>query len=116
MRQGSALIRQSEVEQINWKITKGDILPKIPNLSERDKEIVVKHGVATHQNRVANQVMQLVNFTQDAYDEWTKGPCPNWADIRDWKKMSRTARINAHCSVIAAEVGSTEYDFTILED
>ena len=114
-RQGSALIRESKVEEINWKITRGDVLPKIPNLSERDKDIVVRHGVALHHNRVSSQVMQLVTLTKDAYDEFT-GACPSWADPRDWRKMSKTGKINAHCQVIAEEVGSQEYDFTILED
>lgn len=58
---------------------------------------------------------QSINLSKDAYESMI-GECPYFMKPRDWSRMGKKGKLEAHLKRIKESLGGIDYNYTIFED
>lgn len=59
---------------------------------------------------------QSINMTKEAYDYMTGKECPAFAKPKDWTRMSKIKRLEAHLEETCKTLGGISYTYQVFED
>jgi hypothetical protein len=66
--------------------------------------------------RKCRTASQSINMTKDAYDYMVSKECPYFAKPKDWARMSKVKRLEAHLEETCKALGGISYTYQIFED
>ena len=114
-KQRGTLVRKSESEMIPYAILKKD-MPGFNPKKNKDGNKVVKKGIIPHNSLVNKECMHHINLTEDAYNNFISNTPINGYSIKDWKRMSKKARLEANLESYVEYLGGYNLSYEILED
>lgn len=59
---------------------------------------------------------QSINMTKEAYDYMVSKECPYFAKPKDWARMGKKARLEAHLEETCKALGGISYTYQVFED
>jgi hypothetical protein len=59
---------------------------------------------------------QSINISKDSYDYMTKGDCPAFSKPKEWAKLSKKAKLEAHLQSIMEHLGGISYTYQVFDD
>lgn len=66
--------------------------------------------------RKCRTASQSINMTKQAYDYMTSKECPYFAKPKDWVRMSKIKRLEAHLEETCKALGGINYTYQVFED
>lgn len=69
--------------------------------------------VKTRKNKPASQSL---NLSMDAYDYMTGKEAPYFVKARDWERLTKKQRLEAHLKRIVEELGGVSFTYTVLDN
>lgn len=114
--EGGALVRQDEVENLNWVITERDQNPN-KQWKDNDGYKVVSRGSTPHQNLVAKNCHKVMHISSIAYKHFIDAeynPFPISKKV--WTQMTKVERLHYHLECIAKDAGGFKFTHEMLED
>lgn len=66
--------------------------------------------------RKCRTASQSINMTKEAYDYMVSKECPYFAKPKDWARMGKKARLEAHLEETCKALGGISYTYQIFED
>lgn len=66
--------------------------------------------------RKCRTASQSINMTKQAYDYMTSKECPYFAKPKDWARMSKVKRLEAHLEETCKALGGISYTYQVFED
>jgi hypothetical protein len=66
------------------------------------------------QTRKSKPASQSLNLTTDAYNYMVSGEAPHFVKPRDWEKLTKKQRLEAHLNRICEELGGVSYTYAVL--
>lgn len=69
--------------------------------------------VKTRKSRPAGQSL---NLSMDAYNYMVSGEAPYFAKPRDWERLTKKQRLEAHLNRICQELGGVSYTYAVLDN
>lgn len=66
--------------------------------------------------RKCKTASQSVNLTKQAYDYMTSKECPSFVIPKDWSRMSKVKKLEAHLEELCKALGGISYTYQIFED
>lgn len=88
----------------------------IPNYKGKDGNKIIKKKVARIPIIEYAECKKNIKFTQDAYDYMTSDATPEWYNQKDWKRLSKKARLEQHLIRTMQHENGTSFTYSILED
>ena len=70
-------------------------------------------GIEVRKCRTASQ---SINMTKQAYDYMTSKECPYFSKPKDWSRMSKVKRLEAHLEETCKALGGISYTYQVFED
>ena len=80
------------------------------------KKVKVDKETIHFKTRNTIPAIQNINLSKDAYDYMTSKECPSFITPKDWSRMSKIKRLEAHLAEIAESRGGTVLHYHIFED
>lgn len=77
---------------------------------EKDVQTIT---VKTRKNKPASQSL---NLSMDAYDYMTGKEAPYFVKARDWERLTKKQRLEAHLKRIVEELGGVSFTYTVLDN
>ena len=59
---------------------------------------------------------QSINMTKQAYDYMTSKECPYFSKPKDWARMSKVKRLEAHLEETCKALGGISFTYQVFED
>lgn len=114
-REGSTLVRKSEPDVINYVITAKD---KEPHKKFRGKDglKVLKKGSFKHYSLESKDAVQHINISQECYDSMISKEAPFWANQKEWSRMNKARKIEAHLKRMCEYFGGKSFTYEVLDD
>ena len=69
--------------------------------------------VKTRKNKPASQSL---NLSMDAYDYMTGKEAPYFVKARDWERLTKKQRLEAHLKRIVEELGGVSFTYAVLDN
>ena len=69
--------------------------------------------VKTRKNKPASQSL---NLSMDAYDYMTGKEAPYFVKARDWERLTKKQRLEAHLKRIVGELGGVSFTYAVLDN
>ena len=69
----------------------------------------------TIKTRKCKPAGQSLNLSMDAYDYMTGKEAPYFVKAKDWKRLTRKQRLEAHLKRICEELGGVGFTYTVLD-
>lgn len=66
--------------------------------------------------RKCRTASQSINMTKEAYDYMISKECPYFAKPKDWARMGKKARLEAHLEETCKALGGISYTYQVFED
>ena len=66
--------------------------------------------------RKCRTASQSINMTKEAYDYMVSKECPYFANPKDWVRMSKVKRLEAHLEETCKALGGISYTYQVFED
>ena len=66
--------------------------------------------------RKCRTASQSINLTKQAYDYMTSKECPYFAKPKDWARMSKIKRLEAHLEETCKALGGISFTYQVFED
>lgn len=66
--------------------------------------------------RKCRTASQSINMTKEAYDYMVSKECPYFAKPKDWARMSKVKRLEAHLEETCKALGGISYTYQVFED
>ena len=66
--------------------------------------------------RKCRTASQSINMTKQAYDYMTSKECPYFAKPKDWARMSKIKRLEAHLEETCKALGGISFTYQVFED
>lgn len=66
--------------------------------------------------RKCRTASQSINMTKEAYDYMVSKECPYFAKPKDWARMGKKARLEAHLEETCKALGGISYTYQVFED
>ena len=66
--------------------------------------------------RKCRTASQSINMTKQAYDYMTSKECPYFAKPKDWSRMSKVKRLEAHLEETCKALGGISYTYQVFEN
>lgn len=66
--------------------------------------------------RKCRTASQSINMTKEAYDYMVSKECPYFAKPKDWVRMSKVKRLEAHLEETCKALGGISYTYQVFED
>jgi hypothetical protein len=70
----------------------------------------------TVKTRKCKPAGQSLNLSMDAYDYMTGKEAPYFMKARDWKKLTKKQRLEAHLKRIVEELGGVSFTYAVLDN
>lgn len=70
----------------------------------------------TVKTRKCKPAGQSLNLSMDAYDYMTGKEAPYFMKARDWEKLTKKQRLEAHLKRIVEELGGVSFTYTVLDN
>lgn len=70
----------------------------------------------TVKTRKCKPAGQSLNLSMDAYDYMTGKEAPYFVKARDWKKLTKKQRLEAHLKRIVEELGGVSFTYAVLDN
>lgn len=70
----------------------------------------------TVKTRKCKSACQSLNLSMDAYDYMTGKEAPYFMKARDWEKLTKKQRLEAHLKRIVEELGGVSFTHTVLDN
>lgn len=83
---------------------------KVSESGKAKPETIVFH------TRKCKPATQSINLNKNAFDYMTRGECPSFAKPKDWARMSKKQKLEAHLSKIVEHVGGVSFTYQVFED
>lgn len=80
------------------------------------KKIKVDREIIHFKTRNTVPAVQNINISKDAYIYMTGKECPSFIRPKDWSRMSKVKRLEAHLNEIAESRGGTVMHYHVFED
>jgi hypothetical protein len=80
------------------------------------KKVKVDKETIHYKTRNTIPAVQNINISKEAYIYMTGKECPSFATPKDWNRMSKIKRLEAHLAEIAESRGGTVMHYHIFED
>ena len=80
------------------------------------KKVKVDKETIHYKTRNTIPAVQNINISKDAYNYMTSKECPSFMTPKDWNRMSKIKRLEAHLAEIAESRGGTVMHYHIFED
>ena len=80
------------------------------------KKVKVDKETIHFKTRNTIPAIQNINISKDAYDYMTSKECPSFMSPKDWGRMSKVKKLEAHLNEIAESRGGTVLHYHIFED
>ena len=65
--------------------------------------------------RKSRPAVQSLNLSMDAYNYMVSGEAPYFVKARDWKRLTKKQRLEAHLNRICQELGGVSYTYAVLD-
>lgn len=85
---------------------------KIESLKDGKKDA----ETITVKTRKCKPAGQSLNLSMDAYDYMTGKEAPYFVKARDWKKLTKKQRLEAHLKRIVEELGGVSFTYAVLDN
>lgn len=73
-------------------------------------------GTITVKTRKCKPAGQSLNLSMDAYEYMTGKEAPSFVKPRDWEKLTRKQRLEAHLKRICEGLGGTSFTYAVLDN
>lgn len=70
----------------------------------------------TVKTRKCKPAGQSLNLSMDAYDYMTGKEAPYFVKARDWKRLTKKQRLEAHLKRIVEELGGVSFTYAVLDN
>ena len=80
---------------------------KVSESGKAKPETIVFH------TRKCKTATQSLNMNKDAYEYMTRGECPSFAKPKDWARMSKKQRLEAHLNNTVEQLGGISYTYQV---
>lgn len=70
----------------------------------------------TVKTRKCKPAGQSLNLSMDAYDYMTGKEAPYFVEARDWEKLTKKQRLEAHLKRIVEELGGVSFTYAVLDN
>lgn len=70
----------------------------------------------TVKTRKCKPASQSLNLSMDAYDYMTGKEAPYFVKARDWEKLTKKQRLEAHLKRIVGELGGVSFTYAVLDN
>lgn len=80
------------------------------------KKVKVDKQTIHFSTRNTVPAVQNINLSREAYNYMTGKECPSFTKPKDWSRMSKTKRLEAHLNEIAESRGGVVVHYHIFED
>lgn len=70
----------------------------------------------TVKTRKCKPAGQSLNLSMDAYDYMTGKEAPHFVKPRDWEKLTKKQRLEAHLKRIVEELGGVSFTYAVLDN
>lgn len=80
------------------------------------KKVKVDKEIIHFKTRNTIPAVQTLNISKDAYLYMVGKDSPSFIPMKDWSRMSKTKRLEAHLGEIAESLGGTVIHYHIFED
>ena len=90
-------------------------------LSQEQAKALEKEKVGTGYNTFNRRVEckpagQSLNLSMDAYDYMTGKEAPYFVKAKDWEKLTKKQRLEAHLKRICEELGGVSFTYAVLDN
>ena len=69
----------------------------------------------TVKTRKSRPARQSLNLSMDAYNYMVSDEAPYFVKARDWKRLTKKQRLEAHLNRICQELGGVSYTYAVLD-
>lgn len=111
--EGSTLVRKKEPEIIKYSFTKRGMNTR-GNFNKKEGNEIVKKGTFKHYSLEAKPAFQSIKITKESYNYMISKECPSWMKPKEWFKMNKTQRLEAHFQRTCEYLGGKSYSYTII--
>lgn len=113
--EGSTLVCKSQPEKIEFVVTERDINP-LKKWKGKEGLKVVRKGKISHHSYDVKPAKQRINITMESYKYMISSECPSWMKVKDWLRMSKKARLEAHLAKTCEHFMGKSFVYEVLED
>lgn len=114
--QGSVMLSQEQAKALEKEKegTGYDTLNmRVEGKKSDGKKDVQTITVKTRKNKPASQSL---NLSMDAYDYMTGKEAPYFVKARDWERLTKKQRLEAHLKRIVEELGGVSFTYAVLDN
>ena len=80
------------------------------------KKVKVDKETIHFKTRNTVPTIQNINISKDAYIYMTGKECPSFITPKDWARMSKKQRLEAHLNNTVEQLGGISYTYQVFED
>lgn len=113
---GRVLLSSRECEENPKLLEKQVIRVESLKKDKKKKKLIKDVEYLNIYIRTCKPASQSINLTKQAYDYMTSKDCPSFIKPKDWSRMSKVKKLEAHLEETCKALGGISYTYQIFED
>ena len=113
---GSIMLSSRECEENPKNYEKQVIRVESVKQDKKKKKLIKFVEYLDIHVRKCKTASQSINMTHQAYKYMTGKDCPYFVKPKDWARMSKTKRLEAHLEETCKALGGISYTYQVFED
>lgn len=113
---GRVLLSSQECEENPKLLEKQVIRVESLKKDKKKKKLIKDVEYLNIYVRTCRPASQSINLTKQAYDYMTSKDCPSFVKPKDWSRMSKIKKLEAHLEETCKALGGISYTYQVFED